>query len=275
MEAAQPPAPAPAKRIGVGDVLSETFSIYSQNVGALLGSALLLFIVVGLIAGLLQNTGGIILLLLAAAVRIAGDALYVGFVVELVSDVRDGRRDQTVGDLFSAAAPYILPLIGFGILAGIGIAIGFLLIIIPGLILLTFWSVGAPSIVIERTGPIDAFGRSWQLVRGEAWSVFGVLVSVFLIIVAAQAVLGAIGAAIGTGGLIVAAIIAAAITAPVYALAVSVLFFDLGGGAAEPAAETAPAPPLSEPPPPPPPPPSEPPPPPPPAASEPPPPPAG
>jgi hypothetical protein len=258
MEAAQPPAPTPAKRIGVGDVISETFSTYGQNLGALLGSALAVFIVVGLIAGLLQSIGGIFFVLLAAAVRIAGQALYVGFVVELVRDVRDGRRDQMVGDLFSAAAPYILPLIGFGILAGIGIAIGFVLIVIPGLILLTFWSVGAPAIVVEGTGPIDAFGRSWNLVRGEAWAVFGVLLLTFLIVVVVGAVLGAIGAAIGVAGFIVAGIISSTITAPIYALAVSILFFDLGGGAesaAEPAA--APAPPqapLSEPPPPPPPP---------------------
>jgi hypothetical protein len=269
MEAAQPPAPAPAKRIGVGEVINETFSIYGQNFGALIGAAVVVFIVVGLIAGLLQNVGGIIFLLLAAAVRVAGDALYVGFVVELVSDVRDGRRDQTAGDLFSAAAPYILPLIGFGILAGIGIAIGFVLIIIPGLILLTFWSVGAPAIVVEGAGPIDAFGRSWRLVRGEAWSVFGVLLLVFLIVVVIGFVLGAVATPIGNGALIVASIISAAITAPVYALAVSVLFFDLGGGAGAPAETAAaaaapPPPPAGGPPPSPPPPPSEPPPPPPP-----------
>ncbi len=259
MEATQPTAPRPAKRIGVGDVISEAFSIYGQNLGALLGSAIVVFVVVGLIAGLLGNTGSLILVLLATVVRIAGDALYVGFVVELVSDVRDGRRDQTVGDLFSSAAPYILPLIGFGILAGIGITIGLILIVVPGLILLTFWSVGAPAIVVEGLGPLDAFGRSWKLVRGEAWAVFGVLVLTFLIVVAVGLVLGAIGAAIGAGGYIVAAIVSAAVTAPVYALAVSVLFFELGGGAGvESAPEAAvatppPPPPLgSEPPPPPP-----------------------
>jgi hypothetical protein len=261
MEAAQPPAPMPAKRIGVGEVISETFSIYGQNVGALLGSAIVVFVVVGLIAGLLQAAGGLIFILLAAAVRVAGDALYVGFVVELVGDVRDGRRDQTVGDLFSSAAPYILPLVGFGILAGIGIAIGFALIVIPGLILLTFWSVGAPAIVVEGVGPIDAFGRSWRLVRGEAWSVFGVLLLTFLIVLAVWAVLTAIGAAIGVGGVIVAGIVSAAVTAPVYALAVSIIFFDLGGGAGipDPVEPAAPSPPMSEPPPPPPPPPAAPP----------------
>ena len=230
MEAAQPPAPAP-KRIGVGDVISETFSIYGQNLGALLGSALAVFVVVGLVSGILQHTGGLILVLLGVAVSVAGQALYTGFVVELVKDVRDGRRDQAIGDLFSAAAPYILPLIGFGILFGIGVAIGFVLIVIPGLILLTFWSVGAPAIVVEGIGPIDAFGRSWRLVRRNAWSVFGVLLVVFIIVVVIQGVLAAIANPIGNGeaSTWVASIISGTITAPIYALAVTVLYYELAG----------------------------------------------
>jgi|SRR5881394_3318491 len=232
MEAAQPPAPTQSKRISVGDVVSETFSIYGQNLAALLGSAIVVFVVVGLVAGLLQAGGGLILVLLGAAVRVAGQALYTGFVVELVRDVRDGRRDETVGDLFSAAMPFILPLIGFGILFGIGVTIGFVLLIVPGLILLTFWSVGAPAIIIEGIGPIDAFGRSWRLVRGQAWPVFGALLVTFLIVLVIGVILGAIATPIGAGATIVASIISAAITAPIYSLAVSVLYFDLGGGAA-------------------------------------------
>jgi hypothetical protein len=262
MEAAQPPAPARGKRIGVGDVINETFSIYGQNVGALLGSALAVFVVVGLISGLLRN-GGVILLLLATIVQFIGYALYTGFVVELVHDVRDGRRDSTVGDLFEAATPFILPLIAFGILYGLGVGIGFFLLIVPGLILVTFWAVGAPAIVVEGTGPIDAFGRSWGLVRGNAWSVFGVLVVTLLIVIVVQFVLGAIATPIGEGAIWVASIISSVLTAPVFAIVAAVLFFDLGGGAGiAPAGPTAaaapqppPPPPASEPPPPPPPPP--------------------
>jgi hypothetical protein len=58
-------------------------------------------------------------------------------VVGLVRDVQDGRRDSSVQDLIDAAWPVVLPLIGVGILAGIAIGIGFLLFVIPGLILLT------------------------------------------------------------------------------------------------------------------------------------------
>jgi hypothetical protein len=242
-------APAPTKQITVGGVVDETFSIYGQNAAALLGAALVVFVIVGLASGLLQNAGGVILGLLAGIVRLVGYALFTGFVVRLVQDVRDGRRDQTVGDLFSSAAPAILSLIVFGILWGIGVGIGFILLIIPGLILITFWSVGAPAIVIEGAGPIEAFGRSWRLVRGDAWSVFAALLVVLLIVIAIGIVLGIIATPIGDGATLVASIISTVITAPIFALAVSVMYFDLGGGreaaaVPEPAAEpppTAPA----------------------------------
>jgi hypothetical protein len=231
----------PAKRISVGEVISETFSVYRDNLGALLGSAIVVFIVVGLLAGILQSAGGLILVLLATAVRLAGQALYTGFVVKLVQDVRDGRRDLGVGDLFSAASPFILPLIGFGILFGIGVTIGFIFLVVPGLILLTFWSVGAPAIVVEGIGPIDAFKRSWQLVRGDAWAVFGTLLVVLLIVIVIGVVLSAIANPIGDGeaSTWIASIISTTITAPIFAIAVTVLYYDLAGGIVGPGPRTA------------------------------------
>jgi hypothetical protein len=250
MEAARPPA----KRISVGEVISETFSIYRQNVGALLGSAIVVFIVVGLLAGILQSAGGVILILLAGGVRLAGQVLYTGFVVKLVEDVRDGRRDLGVGDLFSAASPFILPLIGFGILFGIGVTIGFLLLVVPGLILITFWSVGAPAIVVEGIGPIDAFRRSWRLVRGDAWAVFGTLLVVLLIVIVIGLVLSAIANPIGNGeaSTWIASIVSTTITAPIFAIAVTVLYYELAGRTAPAGASAAAAPEAPPPPPPPP-----------------------
>jgi hypothetical protein len=218
-------------QISVGDVLNETFSIYGNNLGALIGGSLAVFVIVGVASGLLQHAGGLILGTLALIVELAGRAIFVGFVVKLVEDVRDGRRDHSVGDLFSSASDAIVPLIAFGILFGIGVGIGFLLLIIPGFFLLTMWSVGAPAIVVEGEGPIGAFGRSWKLVWGDGWRVFAVLVVVFLIVLAVSVVLAALASAIGGEvSTVIASIIAAVITAPVYAIAVSVLYFDLGGG---------------------------------------------
>lgn len=162
--------------------------------------------------------------------------------VKLVQDVRDGRRDFTVGELFSHAAPYVGTLVLNGILAGIAIFIGFVLIIVPGLILLTIWAVIAPSIVIEDKGVFEAFGRSRELVRGHGWQVFGAIVIAFLIVFAVGIVAGVIGSSISDAGRIILGTIANVLTAPVAALVSSILFFDLGGGRGAPTAPEPPAP---------------------------------
>jgi hypothetical protein len=236
---------APRKGVKVGDVVGEAFAVYRDNLGALLGSAIVVFLVVGLLSALLRSTDSVALGLIAALLSLAGHALYTGFVVKLVEDVRDGRRDDTVGDLFSAAAPAILPLIAFGILYAIGVGIGFLLFVVPGLFLLTIWSLGSPAIVVERIGPIEAFGRSRRLVKGEGWSVFATLLVLLLIVIGVSIVLGAIATPIGDGeaATYVASIVANAITAPIFALAVSIMYFDLGGGRETPAVAPGEAPP--------------------------------
>jgi MFS family permease len=229
-----PPPPAPQaspKRIEVGKVISETFDMYGKNAGPLLGSAVVVFVISGVLQGFLRDEGGFILSLIASIVGLIASALYTGFVVNLVADIRaDGRRDLSAGEMMSMTTPVILPLIGAAILAGIGIGIGFILLIIPGLFLLTIWSVVGPAIVVERTGVIGAFGRSHELVKGDGWSVFGTIVVAFLIVVIASAIATAIGAAIGLGGLIVGLTLVGILTAPITALVASILFFDLGGG---------------------------------------------
>jgi hypothetical protein len=157
-------------KLDVGGTLSEVFSIYRDNAGVLLPVAFWLFLVVAIVNGIAGSS--LILLLLAAAVGIAAGTLYQGMVVNLVGDVQDGRRDFSAGELLSQATPFIVPLIGAGILAGIGITIGLFLLVVPGLILLTIWAVIAPVIVVEKSGVFAAFSRSRELVRGNGWRVF-------------------------------------------------------------------------------------------------------
>jgi hypothetical protein len=225
---------ATANRIEPGRVIGEAFETYRSHAGALLGGAVILIGIAGIIEGLLLITGSLVLTTLGILIGLAASFLYTGYVVKLVQDVRDGRRDFTVGELFSHAAPYVGTLILNGLLAGIAIAIGFVLIIIPGLILLTIWSVISPSIVVEDKGVFDAFGRSRELVRGHGWQVFGAIVLAFLIVFAVGLVASIIGAAIGDAGRVILQPIANVLTAPVAALVSSILFFDLGGGQGAP-----------------------------------------
>jgi hypothetical protein len=228
------------RKLDVGGTLSQVFSTYGQQAGVLLPLAFGLYLVVAIITGLFA--GNVILSLIAIGVSVIAATLYQGMVVSLVRDVQDGSRDSSVGQLIEETWPVVLPLIGAGILAGIGIAIGLIIFIVPGLILLTIWSVIAPVIVVERSGAIDAFGRSRALVKGNGWQVFGVIIVVFLIATIASFVLRAIGASISDSVAMLAlfSLIASTLTAPITALAASVIYFNLIALQGAPA-ETVPA----------------------------------
>jgi hypothetical protein len=215
------------RKLDVGGTLSQTFSIYGQQAGVLLPLAFGLYLLVAVISGLFA--GNFFLSLIAIGVGVIAGTLYQGMVVSLVRDVQDGRRDSSVGQLIEQTWPVVAPLVGAGILAGIGIAIGLIILIVPGLILLTIWAVIAPVIVVERSGAIDAFGRSRALVKGNGWQVFGVIFVVFLITGIAGVVLGLIGAGISDTFVMRAlfSLIASTLTAPITALAASTIYFNL------------------------------------------------
>lgn len=214
------------QRIDVGRIIERVFGIYRDQAAVLLPAAAVVFLIEGIVGAVLVEIDPA-LVLAAIAVQIVMSTLYTGMVVNLVGDVQDGRRDQSVEQLFRSITPVVLPLIGAGILAGLGIAVGFLLLIVPGLFLITIWAVIAPVIVLERSGALSAFGRSRGLVRGNGWSVFAVIVLFFLILLVIGFLFGALGAAAGGAGRAILDFVASVLTAPLVALAASVLYFQL------------------------------------------------
>jgi hypothetical protein len=211
-------------RLSPGDVIGRAFEIYRDQIGVLLPAALVVFAINAVVSWVFDNG---LLTLVAVVVSLVLATLYEGMVVQLVRDVQDGRRDNTAGELFSSVSPVLLPLIAVSILAGLGIGIGFVLLIVPGLILLTLWSVAAPVTVIERPGVLAAFGRSRELVRGYGWPVFGTIVLVFLLVIAASIAAALIGLALGDVGGAIVSWLFNALSVPVAALTASVLYFTL------------------------------------------------
>jgi hypothetical protein len=135
-----------------------------------------------------------------------------------------------------SATPVIVPLLVAGILAGLGIGIGLILLIVPGLFLLTIWAVIAPVIVIERAGALESFGRSRDLVRGSGWGVFGVILVLFLLQVIVGAVIQALTNSVSDDfiGYAIGDLIVRLLVGPLSALAAAVLFFELKALRGEP-----------------------------------------
>lgn len=219
------------RKLEVGTVLSRVFETYRDQIGLLIPAALIVFVPVAILNGLILTGGGVGLALVASLIGTVATYWYQGMVVEAARDVIvDGRRDHTVGSLFSSVAPVLLPLIAAGILAGIGVAIGLILLIVPGLFLLTIWAVIAPAIVIDRAGVFDAFGASSRLTKGNRWPVFGVIVVVFLLnFVLGAIVQGILGGATDDSfaGFAIAELIVRVFVAPIAALAAAVMYFEL------------------------------------------------
>jgi hypothetical protein len=211
-------------------VLDEAWKMYRAHAAHLLTIAFVIYLVAAVVVALLALIGGIFGFLLGSMVEFIAAFLLQAALVKAVQDVRDGRADLSFGETVSAGVPFIGPVAGASILAGIAITIGLILIIVPGLFLITIWAVIVPVIVIERSGALASFGRSRQLVRGHGWQVFGTLVLVFVIWIVVDIVLGLIFLALPLllrNGL--STVIAGTLIAPFIALVVTLIYYRLSG----------------------------------------------
>jgi hypothetical protein len=234
--------------MSIGGILGESWSLYTKFFTRFFVIAAAVYLVINLLNALIGSLVGhgaaisVLLALVTTVVSLVGTFWLQGALVFAVDDVRDGRIDSTVGQVFERVRPYLLTLIVAGILAGLGIAVGLVLLIVPGLILLTWWCLIVPVIVLEGKQIGESFSRSRELVRGHGWTVFGVVVITAILSAIASGVIQAIFSFLGSflrywiGGTI-----ASAVVGPFFAVALTLMYFTLRGLKEGEAAAPAPA----------------------------------
>jgi hypothetical protein len=216
-------------------VLGEAWQMYKAFARHLLTIAFVIYLIAAIIAALLGLVGGFIGALLGSLVGIVAAFLLQATLVKAVQDVRDGRADMSLGETVRAATPYLGRVAGASILAGLAISIGLVLLIAPGLFLITIWAVIVPVIVLEGSGAMASFGRSRQLVRGRGWHVFGTLVLTWVILLVVNIVLGLVFVALPnalSNGL--SSVISGTLVAPFIALVVTLVYYRLTATSADP-----------------------------------------
>ena len=163
--------------------------------------------------------------------------LYVGYAELIVAaDRREGPR-PSMPTLLRRAAPLTPALVMASVVAvTLPLAAGALLVL-PGLWLLTRWSLFAPAIVHEQLGPRRALDRSAELVRGSFWAVaVSVTASVLVEHAAIHATAHTAEPALGTPLTAIAgAAIVTALVSPPAAFTISIVYERLscaapGGG---------------------------------------------
>ena len=250
-----PPPPPPGERplplqpMGVGELLDAAIKLYRSQWKSLLGiAAILLVPITFLQAFLTRSVGGPFTTepapitsegaLVAASVIAVLQFLFVqplltAAVARASAEAYLGNR-VLVGPTLRFALTRVHSILWISILSSLAALLGFILLIVPGIIVLVRFAFGSTVLVVERRKGSKALGRSWRLAKGHFWKLFGVFILAFLMAGIVASVLsipaGLAFAAIGPSGWPIAAVgdsLAGVLTTPFTTLITVLLYFDL------------------------------------------------
>ena len=172
-------------RFSVGAVLGTGFKIWFKNLPAFLLITIVVYIPmiiwgVSIANGdmnyekieMFDKYSGIIVMLLNI---FTAAAITYGVVMELQG------QHAGIGACFATGLARFFPVLGVAILSGLAIGAGFLLLIIPGIIVYCMLYVSTPAAVLERPGITGALSRSRELTQGHKLEIFGLLFLIGLI----------------------------------------------------------------------------------------------
>jgi hypothetical protein len=172
----------------------------------------------------------IVLILVLMVVALIINSLMQGALIHAVSE-QTVRQTSNFGQSYSAAWQRIGNLIGASLL--VGLAVGLMAITIIGIPVAIYfgirWLFVLQIILIEGSSITESLSRSSNLVEGDWWRVFGIMLVVGLIVWVISLALGFIP--------VIGSIIGAVVATPIIAAAQTLLYYDLrhrkGGYTAE------------------------------------------
>ncbi len=228
----------------VNAVLSEAWTLYTRFFARLVLLAAIVFVPLDLVGAIARQASGDLLAaivwgLAGLVVSIVGFFWVQGALVEAVRDVRDGRLDASIGELYGRTRGRLPALISAGVLAGL--AIGFAavtIVLIPlALFLLLRWLFIVPTVVLEGRSAGESFGRSSAIAKGNGWSLLWLVVLTLIAAALAQALIQALfvwlpellGAWLG-------GVVAHSLVAPFVVLVWTIAYYHLIGAGRAPAA---------------------------------------
>jgi len=184
-------------QFSIGRVIGDSFGVYARNFISFTALALLIGLLDLLFAlfvvdqtgtaqmdptqtdpAMMQPDYGMVALS-AFITMIVGALTQAAIIYGTLQDLRGQKAG--IGDCIARGLSAIVPVIVGSILLALGVGVGMMLLIIPGVILALMWWVYVPTIVVEGKGIIEAFGRSRELTRGRRWHLLGLLVIVVVL----------------------------------------------------------------------------------------------
>jgi hypothetical protein len=228
------PGVVPLRPLTLGEIYDGAFQAMRRNPAAMMGSAALVVTVAVLVSSVAQyllgdslaffasmdptytptnselasGAGALgLFAFLALLLQLLGISLLTGILVTAVSQAVLGQR-PTFGEVWRAAVPRMLPLIGLSLIfllgyLGLSVAVflpGILLTVVSApagviVLILSFFgwlaalawlfvrlTLAAPALVLERIGVFASMRRGWTLTRDSYWRCLGILLLAGLIV---------------------------------------------------------------------------------------------
>lgn len=222
----------PAPRLSIGQVFSSMRRAFDDH-RELLVRVTLLFAALSALTSTIEiaGTAGAAI---SIGIQLFLSVSYSGAVAVLICS---SGPIESVGDLWGRTGPVLARLIWVRLLTAIAILGGLVLLIIPGLILMTIWAVAFQVVAVEKVGVIAALARSRELVRGNGWPVFAFILALGALAALLALLAMVVALPLGTGvvGGAVSVFLIGLTAAPLAAAGPAALYGELTGESPEPA----------------------------------------
>jgi hypothetical protein len=181
--------------LGVGSIISESFSIMFRHFFAVLilslGPTLLSVVISGLLNGwnaalgmaepAVADRGYFIRAGLDTIVQLVLSGVTTALLVQMAYDAKL-QRPLRIGQYFGPALSAAIPIAILGLAAGILTVLGLIALIIPGIWIYAVFSMMPAAVVIEKVG-FGGLSRSAKLTKDYRWPIIGAII--LLVIIAA------------------------------------------------------------------------------------------
>ncbi len=187
-----PSSPRLLRPRGVGEILGDAFKLYRQHWQNLIVIVAVIVVPLSFAQVTLESVtrrgfdrrSDLVSGALVAGALVSLVVLVVSFfmwtvVTGAISRAAAGTflgRDLDLGESYRYGLARFWSIVLIGVLSALAIVGGFILLIVPGFIVLAHLTCVIPVLVIEGRRGREALRRSWDLVRGFAWQVFGTII---------------------------------------------------------------------------------------------------
>lgn len=220
------------RELTLGEVLSKTFELYRRDFAKYVALFIVIEAVIGVVTALAQSYFALPALasnptpqqffnwlpgFLATLALLVGSIFIVtvvffpiaqGSAIKLASEqIENGRAD--LGASFRFATSRLFWIWALGIVVGLLVTLGFIALIIPGVILATMFSLAFPVLLIEKKGVFASMSRSRALVSNRWLKTLATFIVLAIIVAIASAVVSAISTPFGAASPIVNGLLSA------------------------------------------------------------------